>query len=139
MTGPDPVPARTRLPDRRPSETVPIEAGAAPNTVKAHATVGYDPATGQPREIFLDGKAGIKTGSPMEALLADASAVVSVALQHGVPAVALAHSLARLGSPDNPGAVTDAPGSILGAAIDLLVAEAETATPYLAPALEAAP
>jgi len=121
------APTRTRLPDRRPSVTVPIEAGVEPNLVQAHATVGFDLATLRPREIFLDGRAGIRTGSPMEALLADASAVVSVALQHGVPVEALAHSLARVGSPDNPGGVTAAPGSILGAAIDLLVAETEAA------------
>ena len=121
------APERTRLPDRRPSETLSIEAGVEPNLVQAFATVGFDPATGAPREIFLDGKAGIKTGSAMEALLADASAVVSVALQHGVPVGALAHSLARVGSPDNPGGVTSAPGSILGAAIDLLVAETAAA------------
>ena len=86
------------------------------------ATVGFDPESGQPRELFLT--AG-KEGSLLNAMLADA-AVVSVALQSGVPAAALAPSVGRL--PAGPVTPVDLenfqPGRVLaspiGAALDLL-------------------
>ena len=72
-----PATLRHRLPNRRPSET---------RTLHVHdhafaANVGFDPADGRPREIFL---AGAKDGTGMAAILDDASVVISVALQHGV-------------------------------------------------------
>ncbi len=89
------------------------------------ADVGFDPETGQPRELFL--VAG-KEGSMLNTLLADAAVAISVALQYGVPAGALAKSIGRV--PD--GAVTPAdldragpgrlPASPIGAALDLLAA-----------------
>jgi ribonucleoside-diphosphate reductase alpha chain len=87
------------------------------------ATIGLDPDDGQPREIFLS--AG-KEGSTLNALLADAAVALSVALQHGIPAAALAKSVARLPS----GQITPADldrrdghrqaASPIGVAIDLL-------------------
>ena len=87
------------------------------------ATVGFNPESGQPRELFLT--AG-KEGSMLNALLADAAVVISVALQHGVPAAALAKSVGRL--PAGPVAPADldhapvqnVPASPIGAALDLL-------------------
>ena len=84
-----------------------------------------DPATGWPREIFL---AGAKDGTDMAASLDDASVVISVALQHGIPAAALAKSVARLPSapllPSDLAAPTGpaqtAPASVIGAVLDLL-------------------
>ena len=116
-----PAPCRHRLPSRRPSETRTLEvAGQA-----FRATIGFDPKDGQPRELFLSGG---KSGSMLDALLGDVAVVVSVALQHGVPATALAKSISRV--PVSPLAPTDlatamspkhtAPASVIGAALDLL-------------------
>ena len=111
-------PERQRLPNRRPSHTETLEIGGQTFT----ASVGFDPETGQPRELFLT--AG-KEGSMLNALLADAAVVVSIALQHGVPAVALAKSIGRLpAGPVAPVELDHVPGqkvpaSPIGAALDL--------------------
>ncbi len=113
------TPIRQRLPNRRPSHTETLEVDGQVFT----ATVGFDPETGQPRELFLT--AG-KEGSLLNALLADAAVVISVALQSGIPAAALAKSVARLPvGPIAPADLDQAPGqkvptSPIGAALDLL-------------------
>ena len=86
------------------------------------ATVSFD-GGGRPREIFLSGG---KQGSMLDAMLADAAVVVSVALQYGVPAAALAKSVGRV--PAGPVAPSDLdqpqteklPASPIGAALDLV-------------------
>ena len=116
-----PTPHRSRLPNRRPSETRTLKVG----NHTFHASVGFDPATVRPCEIFL---AGAKDGTDMAAILDDASVVISVALQHGVPATALAKSVARLPSaPLTPSDLASPagprhrdPASVIGAALDLL-------------------
>src|SRR2546430_1832178 len=101
---------RRRLPNRRRAETADIVIG----NMVVSATVGFD-ETGAPKEIFL---AGGKTGSAMDFLLADAAVALSVSLQHGVPAAALAKSIARI--PETiDGSATKA-ASIIGGALDLL-------------------
>ncbi len=114
-------PTRRRLPNRRSSLKQELQIGGQTFA----ADVGFDPETGQPCELFLT--AG-KEGSMLNTLLADAAVAISVALQYGVPAGALAKSIGRL--PD--GAVTPAdldraepgrlPASPIGAALDLLAA-----------------
>ncbi len=110
---------RQRLPNRRPSHSETLDVGGQ----KVIATVGFDPETGQPREIFLN--AG-KEGSLLNALLADAAVVISIALQHGIPAAALAKSIGRLPSgPVTPADLEDpqpsrVPASPIGAALDLV-------------------
>ena len=79
------------------------------------ATIGFDEA-GKPAEIFLS---GAKDGSGLAAILEDASVVISVALQHGIPASALAKSIARIAESLDGPAVT--PACPIGAALDLLV------------------
>ncbi len=111
---------RQRLPNRRPAHTEALEVAGQDFT----ATVGFDPKSGQPRELFLT--AG-KEGSMLNALLADAAVAISVALQSGVPAAALAKSVGRL--PAGPVAPVDldhapgrkVPASPIGAALDLLL------------------
>jgi hypothetical protein len=116
------TPQRQRLPNRRPSETVAIEVDG----VRFTASVGFDPE-GRPAEVFLS---GAKDGSGMAGILEDASVVISIALQHGIPASALAKSVARV--PD----VLDGPAvraaSVIGAALDL-VAGYEPRGPYRRP------
>ena len=111
--------SRARLPNRRPSHSETLEVGGQ----KVIATVGFDPETGHPREIFLN--AG-KEGSLLNSLLADAAVVISIALQHGIPAAALAKSIGRL--PAGPVTPADLGGpepervaaSQIGAALDLV-------------------
>ena len=67
---------RTRLPDRRAAETVHLEH----NGTRFMVTIGFYP-DGRPGEVFTH---GIRTGSSLDALLADACVVVSCLIQHGV-------------------------------------------------------
>ena len=113
--------ARARLPNRRPSHVETLEVSGQVIT----ACVGFDPATNRPCEVFLNGG---KEGSQVDAMLADAATVISVALQYGVPLAALAKSVGR--APDlstMPGSIDQLnagsqPASPIGAALDLLIA-----------------
>jgi hypothetical protein len=84
--------ARIPLPHRRPSATIDAEFRGFPMAI----TIGYDPTTGVSREVFAN--AG-RSGSDMQATLADACVLVSIALQHGVTPAALAKSLGRVPDP----------------------------------------
>jgi len=93
---------RERLPDRRPNQTRVIRWAGSEFSV----SIGFW-LDGRPGEVFADGP---RTGSAMQALLADACVVVSLALQHGIEPSALAHSLARV-----PLSETEsAPASVIG-------------------------
>src|SRR3954451_20621656 len=98
--------SRQRLPDRRAAATVDLEHGASRFTV----TIGFYP-DGRPGEVFTH---GIRTGSGLDAILADACVVVSWLIQRGVELRDLASSMGRLGSAE--------PASIIGAVIDLAAA-----------------
>ena len=101
-------PHRRRLPNRRRAETQDIAVGNMTLT----ASIGLD-ETGQPAEVFLS---GAKDGSGMAAILDDASVVISIALQHGIPAKVMAKSISR--APDPMGRTSAA--SVIGAALDLI-------------------
>ena len=114
-----PLPRRRRLPNRRDSRIETLEVAGQ----TFEACVGLCPETGQPREVFLNGR---REGSQFDAMLADAATCISVALQFGVPIHALAKSVGRApdlstlpGSPDQLKAGRQ-PASPIGAAIDLL-------------------
>ena len=111
-------PGRTRLPNRRPSMTATLEAAGQ----TFDASIGFD-TEDQPREVFLR---TARDGSQLNALLADAAVVISVALQHGITPAALAKSVGRI--PGGAISPTDldhprperAPASPIGRALDLL-------------------
>jgi hypothetical protein len=112
---------RRRLPNRRFAVTEEI---AAADGLRITATIGFDPDDPEqrPAELFLSGGedgSGAKVGSVMAAILDDACVVISVALQHGLPVTALAHSV-------SPGCA-----SPIGAALELLLAAEESAAPKL--------
>lgn len=107
------APPRRRLPSRRPIATEPIEAG----DIAAYATIGFDPESGAAQELFLRPRAGARVGSATDHLVDDVAVVISVALQHGVSAEALARSIGRLPSSE-PG--RRPPATIIGAALDLI-------------------
>jgi hypothetical protein len=90
---------RARLPDRRAVETVALEHGGARFTV----TIGFYP-NGRPGEVFTH---GARSGSNLDALLADACVVVSCLIQHGIEPLEIATSMGRLGNAE--------PASIIGA------------------------
>jgi hypothetical protein len=105
---------RQRLPNRRPAETVELEHNGSRFTV----TIGFYP-DGRPGEVFTH---GIRSGSNLDALLADACVLVSCLIQHGVEPREIASSMGRLGNAE--------PASIIGAVIDLAAGmnQASTAT-----------
>lgn len=101
---------RRRLPNRRLAVTETINV----NGHALQATIGFDPATGAPQELFLS---GAKDGTHLAAILADTAVILSVAMQCGIPASALGRSVARLpGVPVEPATAA----SIIGAALDLI-------------------
>ncbi len=112
------TPTRARLPNRRPSHAETLEVDGQIIT----ACIGFDSATGSPRELFL--RAG-KEGSLLNSLLDDAAVTISVALQHGVSAEALAKSVGRLpgngaASLSNAPSTALLPASPIGVALDLI-------------------
>ena len=103
---------RMPLPARRPSLTFAADW-------QGHAlavTVGFDPEPAREREVF----ANTERGGDMQASLADACVIISVALQHGVAPQALAKSLGHV--PDLlRGAGACAPASPVGTVIAVLL------------------
>jgi hypothetical protein len=97
---------RERLPNRRFAETVELEHGGQRFTV----TIGLYP-DGRPGEVFTH---GARSGSTLDALLADACVVVSCLIQHGAEPRDLAASMGRLGNAE--------PASVIGAVLDLIAA-----------------
>ena len=102
---------RTQLPARRPSQTIATEWQGHPFSV----TVGYCPDALEPREVFAD----TAKGGQMQATMADACVLISIALQHGVTRAALAKSMARV--PDvMAGNGAELPASPIGTILDLI-------------------
>lgn len=97
---------RVRLPDRRAAETVALEHDGA----RFMVTIGFYP-DGRPGEVFTH---GARSGSSLDALLADACVVVSCLIQHGVEPRDLSASMGRLGNAQ--------PASVIGAVVDLVAA-----------------
>lgn len=97
---------RTRLPDRRAAETFRLEYDGT----RFMVTIGFYP-DGRPGEVFTH---GARSGSNMDALLADACVVVSCLIQHGVEPRGLAASMGRLGNAE--------PASVIGAVVDMVAA-----------------
>jgi hypothetical protein len=78
---------RRRLSNRRLALTETIEFATGDGRVTRYeATVGFD-ELGRPKEVFLF---RAKDGTDMAAVLADTAVALSVALQHGVLAQAMA-------------------------------------------------
>lgn len=105
---------RQPLPDRRPSITTTVEWEGHIFPV----TIGLDPATGAPREVFAD----VARGGQFQWAISDACVIVSVALQHGVTAAELAKSLGRVPVLTGDEGATG-PASPLGAVIEAILAD----------------
>ena len=89
---------RQRLPNRRANETVAVTHEGSTYAV----TLGFDPATGEVREIFTH---GAKVGSAMDGILDDTCILLSILLQHGVQPSSFAGSMGRLGHSGEPASV----------------------------------
>ena len=95
---------RVRLPERRAAETIALDYDGTCFMV----TIGFYP-DGRPAEVFTH---GARSGSNIDALLADSCVLISCLIQHGAEPSELAGSMGRLG---NAG-----PASIIGAIVDLV-------------------
>lgn len=103
--------ARQPLPARRPNFTVETVWNGHPITV----TVGLRLEDGAPAEVFAD----TPRGGDLQASIADACVLISLALQHGLAPADLAKSLGRVPVWTEPGAV--APASPVGAIVGVLL------------------
>jgi hypothetical protein len=99
-------PARERLPNRRPSETLSFEHGTA--NLKFCTTTGHYP-DGRIGEVFLNSE---HSNSLLDALAHDGAIAISLALQFGCPIETIRHALKR----NSQGEAA----SPIGAALDLL-------------------
>lgn len=106
---------RAVLPNRRPNVTTSIVWQGHSLTV----TIGFNPATGEPAEVFVN----TDKGGDMQAALADASVVLSIALQHGIAPEELGKSLGRVPLLWGEEGQTQ-PASPLGAIVEAIMAEA---------------
>lgn len=104
---------RQRLPNRRPSVTLPASWTTGTGVQQFTLTVGFHPDTGAVSEVFYaDGQ---REGSAMQHTVQDACVIISLVLQLGGLPAELAHSLGRLPMPGGEG-----PASPLGAIVDAL-------------------
>ena len=98
---------RQRLPNRRPNETVDVTHDGHTYAV----TLGFDPATGEVREIFSH---GAKVGSAMDGILDDVCILLSIALQHGVQPSSFVGSMGRLGASGSSASIIGRLAGLLG-------------------------
>jgi hypothetical protein len=117
------APPRIPLPHRRPSLTL----ARSWQGMEISVTLGLDPVTAEIREIFAD----TPQGGDIQSTLADACVLISIALQHGIPAAALAKSLARV--PDLlAGEDATRPASPIGVLLEAILSEALPPPPDVA-------
>ena len=105
---------RKKVPNRRPAMTTTIEF----EQQKLCGTIGYDPEAGLPCEAIFSARA--KSGTLLDGLLCDAGVLLSLALQYGTPATALAKSIARLEN----GSLADPVGELMDAIVKAVEASA---------------
>jgi ribonucleoside-diphosphate reductase alpha chain len=102
---------RQPLPTRRPNLTT----DALWHDHLITVTVGFD-LSGNPREVF----ANTLRGGDMQAAVADACVLISIALQSGIEANALAKSLGRV-PVHVMGDLVEAPASPIGTILDCIL------------------
>ena len=107
---------RAQLPHRRPNATREVEDGGHRFTV----TIGFD-LEGRPKEVFAD---GLKIGTGLGHVIADACIWASLLLQHGATPADLGKSLTRIPVAPWQGDGTTA-ASVLGTIAEVVQAEAD--------------
>ena len=108
--------AREPLPTRRFTATREIRWPPDRGNGLIQISIGFY-ADGRPSEVFVT---GCKSGTDVQAVARDASIILSLALQHGVPIATIAKAITR-----NEG---ERPASLIGAVVDLIAAEAAAIT-----------
>lgn len=108
---------RQTLPHRRSNITRAVQWDGHEFSV----TIGFDPNTWAPAEVFAD----TRKGGQMAATLADACVVVSIALQHGISPAELAKSLGRTPVLWKEGETQ--PASPVGAIVEAIMTEVQNA------------
>jgi ribonucleoside-diphosphate reductase alpha chain len=111
MTAPHPISVRQRLPNRRAAFSSDIEFKG----LRYRVTAGYFD-DGSLAEIFVSSQ---KAGSTSDVAARDAGILVSLCLQHGCSANALARALSR----NSDGSAS----SVIGAVLDRIITETERA------------
>ena len=98
------MPMRTKLADRRATETIDVRHGGQ----RFHVSVGrfHD---GSISELFISGP---KSGSDLAAVIHDAAVALSIACQYGVPIEKIRHAVVRNAD--------GSPSSIIGAVLERL-------------------
>ncbi len=97
---------RQKLPNRRMNRTVELIYDGAPYAI----TSGFHPLTGDLREVFTH---GARTGSHMDALLNDASILLSLLFQHGVNPASVTHSMGKVSAEGEPTSIIGVLASLL--------------------------
>lgn len=108
---------REQLPARRLAVTRDLRWPPDRGVVTVQVSAGfYD--DGRPAEVFVN---GCKAGTDVQAVARDASIILSMALQHGVPLDAILKAITR----DERGQAA----SLIGAVVDLIAGEVEALGP----------
>ncbi len=108
---------RATLPHRRSNVTRLVQWDGHEFSV----TIGLDPQTWQPAEVFAD----TAKGGQMQCTIADACVVVSIALQHGIAPADLAKSLGRTPVLWGDEGATQ-PARPVGAVVEAILSEVRT-------------
>lgn len=113
---------RRKIPNRRPSMNRKVErpvsfADPMAGESTFFLTIGFDPKSLSPVEVFY--AEGFRTGSDLEFLMIDACIVISLALQHGIPAKAMNGSLSKRRLPNGEEVDASLLALILRAVIDV--------------------
>lgn len=107
---------RVRPPARRPSVTLRLTWRTEAGAQEFDATIGFDPRTAQPVEVFYAG--GQRVGSDLRAVVQETCILISLHLQRGMAPHEIAHSLSR-----RPVYGQDEPETVIGALVDAVAAE----------------
>lgn len=111
-------PEREKLPNRRLLERHKLAAGQD-GQQSFFVDIGFT-RDGRPLEVFISGPA---SGSELGALAQDAALLISLCLQHGLPAETMARTIARVpvrGQRELDVVNVAEPASMIGAVLDLL-------------------
>lgn len=108
---------RNRVPNRRTGFTETVMFGSGDNEISADVTINIDVVDSKAwPEMFLS---GAKVGSGLWHLFQDTATIISIALQYGVPPELFAKAISRI--PVELDGPPVAPGSVIGAALDLYI------------------
>jgi hypothetical protein len=116
---------RESLPNRRVTVTREIQWPPDRGMTMIQVSIGFY-EDGRPSEVFVT---GCKSGTDVQAVARDASIILSLALQHGVPIATIRKTITR----DHG----DRAASLIGAVVDMIAEEAEAVATAFGPKVPA--